>query len=75
MGIGITGLYLAGRKSAWGWAIGFGVQPLWVAYAMATEQYGFIVGAIAYGAVNARNFLRWKREEKQEKSRAVEKAA
>lgn len=60
--VGVLGLYLAGRKNMYGWAVGFGAQGLWIAYAIATSQWGFIFSALAYGTVYARNYLRWKRE-------------
>lgn len=60
--VGVTGLYLAGRKSKAGWVVGFGAQALWIAYAIATRQWGFIASAVAYGAVYARNWLRWRRD-------------
>lgn len=63
--VGIFGLYLAGKKNAWGWALGFLVQIPWVVYAVLTEQYGFIVSAIAYGYVYAKNFLVWRKEENE----------
>lgn len=59
--VGVTGLLLAGSKRKVGWAIGLGAQVLWLAYALATEQYGFIVSAFAYGAVYTRNWLAWRR--------------
>ncbi len=59
---GVFGIYLAGRKSLWGWAVGLGMQLLWVAYAVVTVQWGFIVSAFAYGAVYARNWYRWAHE-------------
>ena len=59
--VGILGLVLAGRRKAVGWAIGLGAQALWIAYALATHQFGFIVSALAYGAVYARNWLAWRR--------------
>lgn len=62
MAVGVFGLYLAGRKSQWGWAIGIAAQLLWMAYAVATQQWGFIVSALAYGWVYTRNFLAWRRE-------------
>jgi hypothetical protein len=49
--VGVLGLYLAGRRSPWGWAVGLGAQGLWLAYAVATTQYGFIASALAYGLV------------------------
>jgi len=56
--VGILGLWLAGSKRRIGWAIGLGAQGLWIAYALATEQYGFIATALAYGFVYARNWRR-----------------
>ena len=60
--VGVTGLYLAGRRSRWGWAIGLGAQVLWIAYALVSRQYGFIASALAYGAVYARNVVAWSRD-------------
>ncbi|MFD3835320.1 hypothetical protein ACFWWC_03560 [Streptomyces sp. NPDC058642] len=60
--VGVTGLYFAGRKRALGWAIGLGAQVLWVAYALSTQQYGFLVSAVAYAWVYAKNFRAWRSE-------------
>lgn len=62
MAVGVFGLWLAGRKSQWGWAVGFFAQLLWMAYAITTQQWGFIVSAVAYGAVYARNWWKWRRQ-------------
>jgi len=59
--IGVTGLYFAGSSRKLGWAIGLGAQVLWIAYAIATRQWGFIASAFAYGSVYTRNWLRWHR--------------
>ncbi len=55
---GIAGTLLIGNGSSWGWLIMFGLQPLWVAYAIATQQHGLIPGALAYGAVQLNGFIR-----------------
>lgn len=60
--VGVTGLYLAGRRIWWAWLIGLAAQVLWIAYAIATAQYGFLVSATAYGAVYLRNAVLWRRE-------------
>lgn len=60
--VGILGLYVAGRRLWWGWAIGLAAQVLWIAYAIVTRQWGFIASALAYGFVYGRNALRWRRE-------------
>lgn len=62
--IGILGIYLAGNKSKFGWAVSFGAQALWLIFALVTTQYGFILSALAYGWVYGRNFLRWRAEQK-----------
>lgn len=59
-GVGVFGLYLAGKKNPMGWAVGLGAQALWIAYALATEQWGFIVSALAYGWVYGKNYRSWK---------------
>lgn len=62
--VGITGLFLAGSKNKLGWLIGFSAQILWITYAIATKQYGFIIAACAYGYVYARNYVKWAKEER-----------
>lgn len=57
--VGILGIWLAGRKNLWGWAIGVGAQALWIVYAIATKQWGFIASALAYGSVYGLNWWRW----------------
>lgn len=64
--VGILGIWLAGRKSAWGWAVGLGAQGLWIAYALITSQYGFIASALAYGTIYARNWWKWTRPEPEQ---------
>lgn len=64
-GIGIVGIILAGSKYKLGWLIGFGVQPLWIVFAITTGQYGFILNACIYAAVYARNWLKWRREDRR----------
>jgi hypothetical protein len=57
--IGVFGIYLAGRKSKWGWAVGLCAQVLWIIYAVVTHQYGFIISAIAYGFIYGKNLRDW----------------
>lgn len=73
--VGVTGLYLAGKKNWWGWAIGLGAQVLWVAYAVSTSQWGFLMSAGAYGWVYLRNLLAWRAEEVDSASGRVEPEA
>jgi len=61
--IGVSGIFLVGRKTIWGWLILCVNECLWIVYAVTTEQHGFIVGAIIYGMVYVKSFLHWKRDE------------
>lgn len=60
--VGVTGLYFAGQRRPWAWLIGLGAQVLWVAYAVATTQWGFIASAFAYGGVYLNNHIKWWRD-------------
>ena len=60
---GIVGIILAGSKRKVGWLIGFAVQPLWIVFAITTGQYGFIINAVIYAIVYARNWLLWRAEQ------------
>jgi hypothetical protein len=68
--VGVFGLWLAGRKNLWGWAVGLGAQVLWIAYAYFTDQPGFYISALAYGTVYARNLRRWAKERREEREGA-----
>lgn len=64
--VGILGLVLAGRKLSIGWAVGLLAQVLWIVFALVTHQWGFIISALAYGFVYARNWYLWWIEEQME---------
>lgn len=59
---GVTGMFLAGRGASRGWLVLLCLQPLWIAYAVLTGQYGFIVGALAYAGAQLNGYLRTRRE-------------
>lgn len=65
--VGVFGLWLAGRKDHRGWMVGVGAQVLWIAYATATQQWGFYVSALAYGWVYIKNAKAWKEPKPQTK--------
>ena len=60
--IGVLGIYISGKKNYWGWGIGLAAQVLWFAYAIATQQWGFIISCFAYGYVYAKNFRQWRKD-------------
>lgn len=68
--VGVTGFILAGRKVWWAWYVNLACQILWFAYAIITQQWGFIVAALVYSVVFTQNAIKWTRERRKE----VEKA-
>ena len=72
--IGVTGIFLVGRKTIWGWLILCVNECLWIAYALATHQYGFIAMALAYAAVYIKSYIHWRIEDaiSEAKSAAAE---
>lgn len=60
--IGVTGFWLAGRKVWWCWYVNIANQVLWVAYAVLSQQWGFLLGVPIYLAVFGRNAYRWTRD-------------
>lgn len=66
--VGLTGLYLTGNMKRVGFLVGLGAQVLWIAYAIATRQWGFIATAVVYGGMYYRNWIRWKKTEEEVES-------
>jgi hypothetical protein len=60
--VGVTGIFFVGRKTIWGWWVLLFNEALWIAYALITNQYGFILSAIAYAAVYIRSYVHWSKE-------------
>lgn len=52
-------VYLIGQKKSSAWLLGIALQGLWIAYALATKQYGFIVSSVMYGSLYGRNYVAW----------------
>jgi hypothetical protein len=65
--VGVSALWLIGRRRWYGWLLAWCNECIWVAFAVATQQYGFILGAIVYGTINMANAIVWKRDAKKEK--------
>lgn len=61
--IGVSGIFLVGRKTIWGWLILCVNEVLWIFYALSTKQYGFIFMAVTYAAVYIKSFLHWRKDE------------
>jgi nicotinamide riboside transporter PnuC len=63
-GLGILSLYLTGKKMKSGWVVGLINSALWIAYGISSEQYGFIISAGFFIAVQLKNYLSWREEER-----------
>lgn len=59
---GITCFYLAGKKIWWSWYIGIIGQFVWFAYALITDQWGFIIGSLFYTAIYINNSIKWTKQ-------------
>jgi len=55
---GVAGNFLAGDGRRWAWLVLFGLQPVWIAYALATGQVGFVLGSLAYAGAQLNGYLR-----------------
>jgi hypothetical protein len=56
----LISLWLVGNKNKWGWVVGILNQILWTIYAIRLQQWGLLIGVVAYTIVNVRNLIRWK---------------
>ena len=65
--IGVAGIYFVGRKTIWGWWVLLFNEVLWIAYALITNQYGFILSAIAYAIVYIKSYMLWRQEDPKSK--------
>lgn len=55
--------WMIGNRWKFAWLLGVAQQVAWFTYAVTTDQWGFAVSAVAFGFMNARNYLRWARDE------------
>lgn len=57
--VGLLGFWLAGRKVWWAWYVNIINQFAWVAFALITEYYAFLIGTMFYMFVFTRNAVLW----------------
>lgn len=80
-GLGVVGLLLAGRTSTRGigWVVGIGAQALWIVYAIASHQPGFIMSAVAFGIAYGVNLRVWLKDsgwmQRAHQARVIKKRA
>ena len=63
---GVAGFILAGKKIWWAWYINIAAQFIWLAYALVTKQYGFLIGTVIYFAVFIKNAYDWTKEHRKQ---------
>lgn len=63
--VGIAGLWIAAHRPRLGFAVNIAAQPLWITYAIATRQWGFLITAAAYGLVYVRLWRRANRLQRE----------
>lgn len=59
--IGITGIFFVGQKNLKGWLFLLANECLWIAYALTSKQYGFILASVGYSLVYIKSLIFWKR--------------
>jgi hypothetical protein len=57
-GLQVLSLWAAGRHRWWAWLLGGAVQFPWIAYALMTDQIGFIPGCAISASVQIYSFLK-----------------
>ena len=63
--VGLAGFFLAGKKIWWAWYVNIANQVLWTAYAIVTQQWGFLVATGFYFFVFSRNAYLWTKEHRE----------
>jgi hypothetical protein len=63
--VGVVGIYFVGKKTLWGWFVLLFNETLWIVYSIITQQYGFIVSAIAYAVVYISAYRNWKKDKEE----------
>lgn len=59
----LAGMWLVGKKRNYrGWLLSFTTQFVWLAYAIDTQQYGFMPGTIGYMCLYWASFQDWRRD-------------
>lgn len=60
--LGLVGFYVTGKKIWWGWWLNVAAQAVWYAYAIATQQWGFLVMTTMYTIIFTKNAIEWTKE-------------
>ena len=71
--VGLAGFWLAGNKVWWAWYINIANQLLWVAFALVSGYYAFLLGTAFYLAVFIKNAYQWTTEHFDNEDNELEK--
>lgn len=69
---GLGWLLVTLERRIHGFTVGIAAQALWITYAVATRQWGFLGSAALFGAINALGVLRWRRARRATAGPAVD---
>lgn len=60
--VGIAGLYNAGKRHWWGWAMVLASAIPWFVYAVLFDKPGFAAMSLLWISVHTRNTIKWYRD-------------
>lgn len=58
--MGLTGVFIAGRKRRAGWALGFLSEPVWILWGYLSHNPGIYPWCVVWGVIYARNWWSWR---------------
>ena len=63
--VGVTGMFVVGKKIWWGWAIVLVHSIPWFIYSIGHDKPGFIAMACMWWVTHFYNMMKWRREHHQ----------
>lgn len=60
--IGVSGMFLVGRRFWWGWLVVLAHSVPWFVYSIANNKPGFIAMSLMWWTMHAYNATRWFKE-------------
>lgn len=62
--VGVTGMFIVGKKIWWGWAIVLVHSVPWFIYSISHDKPGFIAMSTMWWITNAYNMNKWRKEKR-----------
>lgn len=66
--MGLYCTYLVTKKVSYSWLASAVLQVMWIAYAIATAQWGFIPGPVIFIGIAVHGWWKWRKDELEEKA-------